>query len=72
METSASPTTDTASKKPNTEYGSVKKKSKWVGFEHFEFLFSIPENVQIIWNTLIIAVLKIVAVLIVPFIFGGI
>lgn len=116
METSASPTTELVSKKPNTEYGSVKKKSKWkrtialdfmvlpaliitfifsyipmaglaiafknykpglgfmkskwVGFEHFEFLFSIPENVQIIWNTLIIAVLKMIAGLIVPFIFA--
>lgn len=40
--------------------------SKWVGLEHFEYLFSIPENVQIIWNTLIIAGLKMIANLIVP------
>nr|WP_307586248.1 ABC transporter permease subunit [Paenibacillus wynnii] len=45
-------------------------KSKWVGLEHFQYLFSIPENVQIIWNTLIIAGLKMVAGLIVPFIFA--
>ncbi|MDF9843666.1 putative aldouronate transport system permease protein [Paenibacillus sp. PastF-1] len=44
--------------------------SKWVGLEHFEYLFSIPENVQIIWNTLIIAGLKMIAGLIVPFLFA--
>lgn len=44
--------------------------SKWVGLEHFEYLFSIPENVQVIWNTLIIAGLKMIANLIVPFLFA--
>ncbi|WP_245948181.1 ABC transporter permease [Paenibacillus sambharensis] len=44
--------------------------SAWVGFDHFEFLFSIPENVQVIWNTVIIAGLKMVANLVVPFIFA--
>ncbi|MBO2944432.1 sugar ABC transporter permease [Paenibacillus sp. F411] len=44
--------------------------SEWVGLEHFEFLFSIPENVQVIWNTVIIAGLKMVANLVVPFIFA--
>lgn len=46
------------------------RESKWVGLEHFEYLFSIPENVQIIWNTLIIAGLKMIAGLIVPFLFA--
>lgn len=45
-------------------------KSKWVGLEHFEYLFSIPENVQVIWNTLIIAGMKMVVGLIVPFLFA--
>ncbi len=37
--------------------------SKWVGFKHFERLFSMPEFHRILRNTLIIAVLKIVTLL---------
>ncbi|WP_246246627.1 ABC transporter permease [Paenibacillus lemnae] len=44
--------------------------SQWIGLDHFEFLFSIPENIQLIWNTLIIAGMKMAANLIVPFIFA--
>ncbi|MEK3882983.1 ABC transporter permease subunit [Paenibacillus sp. PL2-23] len=44
--------------------------SEWIGLEHFEFLFSIPENVQVIWNTVIIAGLKMIVNLVVPFIFA--
>lgn len=33
-------------------------KSDWVGFEQFKFLFEYPDSVQVIWNTLRIAVLK--------------
>lgn len=44
--------------------------SEWIGFDHFKFLFSIDENVQVIWNTVIIAGLKMVANLIIPFIFA--
>lgn len=34
--------------------------SKWVGMENFKFIFSLPDVPQVIWNTLRIAVLKIV------------
>lgn len=33
--------------------------SKWVGLDNFIFLFKYPDSKQVIWNTLIIAVLKI-------------
>lgn len=42
--------------------------SEWVGLKHFESLFMFDESVQVIWNTLIISVLKIVCGLIVPII----
>ncbi|WP_256975368.1 MULTISPECIES: ABC transporter permease [Paenibacillus] len=45
-------------------------KSSWIGLEHFQFLFSMPENVQVIWNTLIIASLKLIGGLIAPLIFA--
>lgn len=45
-------------------------KSSWIGLEHFQFLFSMPENVQVIWNTLIIAGLKLIGGLIAPLIFA--
>jgi len=44
--------------------------SRWVGWFHFEFMFEYKENTQVIWNTLIIAVLKITAGLIVPVVFA--
>jgi putative aldouronate transport system permease protein len=34
--------------------------SRWVGMENFNFIFSYPDSKQVIWNTFIIAVLKIV------------
>lgn len=42
--------------------------SQWVGFSHFEALFKFDDSVQVIWNTFIISVLKIVFGLIVPII----
>lgn len=33
--------------------------SRWVGLEQFKFLFEYPDSVQVIWNTLRIAVLKL-------------
>lgn len=33
--------------------------SKWVGMDNFKFLFTYPDSKQVIWNTFIIAVLKI-------------
>ena len=35
--------------------------SPWVGWENFEFLFSLPEFGRIFRNTLVIAIAKIVA-----------
>lgn len=34
--------------------------SEWVGMEQFKFLFEYPDSVQVIWNTLRIAVLKLI------------
>nr|WP_256208542.1 ABC transporter permease subunit [Paenibacillus sp. CF384] len=42
-------------------------KSPWVGLQQFRTIFQFPDSVQVIWNTLIIAGLKIVAGLIAPF-----
>ncbi|MFD0715883.1 ABC transporter permease [Paenibacillus sp. GCM10027626] len=44
--------------------------SDWVGLDNFRKLFDQPDSLQIIWNTLVIAVLKIVAGLVVPFVFA--
>lgn len=44
--------------------------SEWVGLDNFRYLFQREDSVQIIWNTLIIAVLKIIFNLIVPFVFA--
>ncbi|WP_308637182.1 ABC transporter permease [Paenibacillus silvisoli] len=44
--------------------------SEWVGWRNFERLFNNSDSLQVIWNTLIIAVLKIVAGLIAPFVFA--
>ena len=45
-------------------------KSSWIGLEHFEYLFSTKENMQVIWNTLIIAGMKVVGGLIAPLVFA--
>ena len=34
--------------------------SPWVGMENFEYMFSLPDTMRVLWNTLKIAVLKIV------------
>lgn len=34
--------------------------SNWVGLDQFKFLFEYPDSVQVIWNTLRIAILKLV------------
>ncbi len=39
---------------------------KFVGLANFEYVFSLPNIWQIVWNTLTIAVMKIVAGLIIP------
>ena len=42
--------------------------SKWVGFQNFVYVYSLPNSVQVIWNTVYIAVMKIVLGLVVPII----
>lgn len=44
--------------------------SKFIGLEHFRFMFEYPDSKQVIWNTLIISSLKIVFGLLVPFVFA--
>ncbi|WP_246563355.1 ABC transporter permease [Paenibacillus montaniterrae] len=44
--------------------------SKWVGLENFRYLFLYPDVDKVIWNTLIIAVFKIVAGLVAPLSFA--
>lgn len=44
--------------------------SKWVGLEHFEFMFQLPDSKQIFINTVVIAVSKMILNLLVPLIFA--
>jgi len=44
--------------------------SKWVGLDNFRLLFDREDSIQVIWNTLIIAVLKMIFNLIAPFTFA--
>ena len=44
--------------------------SAWVGWDNFRYLFERQDSVQVIWNTLIIASLKIVFNLLAPFTFA--
>ncbi|MBP1994281.1 ABC transporter permease [Paenibacillus eucommiae] len=41
-------------------------KSPWVGLDNFTYILSVPDTMKVFWNTLTIALLKIVAGLIVP------
>ncbi|WP_274361655.1 ABC transporter permease [Paenibacillus thermotolerans] len=44
--------------------------SPWVGLKHFNDMFARPDSVQVIWNTFVIAAMKIIANLAAPFIFA--
>ncbi|MFC4099257.1 ABC transporter permease [Paenibacillus xanthanilyticus] len=44
--------------------------SKWVGLEHFKFMFEYPDSKQVIINTALIAGFKIMCSIIVPFVFA--
>lgn len=44
--------------------------SEWVGLDNFKYMFQIPDSMQILKNTLIIAVSKIIVGTIVPIIFA--
>ncbi|WP_256756891.1 sugar ABC transporter permease [Cohnella sp. WQ 127256] len=40
--------------------------SEWVGWKNFEYVIGLPETIHILWNTVYIALMKIVAGLIFP------
>jgi putative aldouronate transport system permease protein len=40
--------------------------SEWVGMANFRFVFSVPGTWQVVWNTIFISVMKIIADMIVP------
>lgn len=44
--------------------------SEWVGLEHFKYMFTLNDTMSIFFNTIYIAVLKIIGNLIVPLIFA--
>lgn len=44
--------------------------SEWVGFDNFRLLFDREDSIQVIWNTLIIAILKMIFNLVAPFTFA--
>lgn len=44
--------------------------SEWVGFDQFRYLFEREDSLQVIWNTLIIAIFKMVLNLFAPFVFA--
>ena len=44
--------------------------SEWVGLEHFNYMINMPDVPLVVWNTLFIAVMKIVAKIIFPLIFA--
>ncbi|MBB6671277.1 ABC transporter permease [Cohnella nanjingensis] len=44
--------------------------SKFVGFDNFNYVYAMPETMQVLWNTIFIALLKIVFGLLVPVLFA--
>lgn len=44
--------------------------SEWVGLDNLRFIFEREDSLQVIWNTLLIAVSKIVVGLVTPFVFA--
>lgn len=40
--------------------------SKWIGWDNFKYLIAMPNMGQVIWNTVYIAIMKIIAGIIVP------
>lgn len=44
--------------------------SPWIGWDNFELMFNLNGTVQVIWNTLVISVLKIIFGLAVPVLFA--
>ncbi|MHA6480992.1 ABC transporter permease [Paenibacillus sp. strain BS8-2] len=46
------------------------ERSPWIGWDNFKLMFTLNGTVQVIWNTLIISVLKILFGLVVPVLFA--
>lgn len=44
--------------------------SEWVGMENFELIFSLPDSWTVLWNTVVIALWKMAAGLVVPIVFA--
>ncbi|ASA25995.1 ABC transporter permease [Paenibacillus donghaensis] len=44
--------------------------SKWIGFDNFRYMLDMPNFTSVVWNTIFIAVLKIIAGLVIPIIFA--
>lgn len=42
----------------------------WIGFANFKFLFSIPDFTGVLWNTVFIAVFKMIGNIVVPVLFA--
>lgn len=45
-------------------------RSKWIGFDNFKYVFMMPNFLSVLWNTVFIAVMKIIAGLVVPILFA--
>jgi len=43
-------------------------KSEWVGFDNFTYVFNLPDFNQVLWNTIVISLFKMVLFLVVPLI----
>lgn len=41
-------------------------KSEWIGFDNFQYMLTMPNFFNVLWNTIFIAIMKIIAGLIVP------
>ncbi|WP_438495210.1 ABC transporter permease [Paenibacillus sp. IHBB 3054] len=44
--------------------------SKWIGLDNFRYMLDMPNFTSVLWNTIFIAVLKIIAGLVIPIIFA--
>ncbi|MUG45330.1 ABC transporter permease subunit [Paenibacillus woosongensis] len=44
--------------------------SKWIGLDNFRYMLDMPNFTSVLWNTVFIAILKIIAGLVVPIIFA--
>lgn len=44
--------------------------SKWIGFDNFRYMLDMPNFTSVLWNTIFIAILKIIAGLVIPIVFA--